>query len=236
MGVSRTLSVIKARNFIADFKGLCSSRAEVLAAFEKVGLSSCVFTNWQHRMGDDDTLRVNDEVFRTLCEVSGLSYNDYFIKSTTYRKNPKTNGKPSAKVHSHKMKNGVRVTTYIKTEDTPSNATAIESAAANVAGELLEAIIDFKRHMEVYRKLLGVSTADLVDDYGVENYAEIVSGKDSLSLSKYVLISAIFMEKFNSMTDGPLKVAFEDLATKYNDIYIQSIFFGNTEKRKKGGR
>ena len=236
MGTTKTLSVIKAKNFIADFKGLCSSRTEVLAAFKKAGLGRTVFTNWKHRMGDDGIISVNDDAFRSLCEVSGLSYDDYFIKSTTYRKNPKNSGKTSAKVRSHKMKNGVRVTTYTKTEDAPSNKNTVETVAANVAGELHSALVDFRRHMEVYRKLLGLSIATLTDDYGVENYANIESGKDSISMSKYILISAIFMEKFNNMADSPIKTAFEDLATSYHDIYIQSIFFGDTKKRKKSGR
>lgn len=228
MARSKAEVIVKVLDFINDFKALNSSPAEVLSALKGEGLSEGTFWNWKSRADEKGYAVVSESTFTRLCEVSGLSYADYYIgervrKTTTH---PKSN-----KVHSSRLKNGVRVTVYTK-PDMPKSETPSEP----VKDELAIRLSSFRNHMEVYRKLLGISTSTITGDYNIENYNDIVNGKEVLSISKYIKISKIFMDTFNNFPTSPLKDAFIELATMYNDIYIGIIYFGDTVGRKKKGR
>lgn len=218
--------IIKGRNFISDFKALCSSPEEVFNSFKKAGLSNSVFYNWTFRTNSEGEVSVSEDVFNKLCDISGLDRSDYFISEKRgYATKPKTR-----KVNSTRLKNGITVTTYTKAENSDVSATTDSTKTAFALN-----ISNFRDHMEVYRKLLGISTSDIVDNYHIDNYVNIANGREVLSISTYFALSAIFISAYKALPDSPIKVAFYDLASKYNDIFVQAIYFGDNIK-KKGSR
>lgn len=226
MAGSKNKLLIKGKQFVEDFTALNSSNKETLEVLKKVGLSPSIFNNWKHRTQEDGTLKVNAETFDKLIDVSGLSYDDYFIEKIVY----KTEKKKTPKIRQTQMKNGVVVTTYIKTESKSE-----ETQKNSMRNELKLKISSFKDHMVIYRKLLGLSTSDMETLYGISNYGNIEKGDEVLSVSTYFLISSIFMAVYGRLPNSPLKNGFIDLASSYNDICINIIYFGAANK-KKGGK
>lgn len=222
MGRSKSEVIVKVVDFINDFKALNSSPSEVLVALKNEGISKGTFWNWKSRADEKGYAAVSESTFTRLCEVSGLSYADYYIGERVYKTTKPR--KPKA-VHSTRLKNGVKVTTYTRVEPEKKPEVLNDDFALNLTS--------FKNHMEVYRKLLGINTSTLVNDYGIDNYTDIVNGKDALSISKYFKLSKIFMDAYKIYPESPLKDAFKELAMSYNDIYVGIIYFGDTLKKKR---
>lgn len=212
--------IIKGAEFVRDFRSLNSSLAEITKALAKAGLSAGTLYNWETRSQETGVARVAGDSFKALCDISGLSYEDYYVGPATYpRKHPaKTVHK---NVNSKRLDNGVVVTTYSSIEMEKGVNKPTSAAVAHLK------IKNFRDHVEVYRKLLGLSTAMLVNDYHIENYPDIEAGKNTLSVSTYFKLCEIFMTEYNRLSDGALKNAFKELATSYQDICIKIIYFGD---------
>ena len=215
--------IIKAKAFVHDFKSLNSGYNEITKTLKDLGYSASLLYNWTTRMDSEGNAKVSEACVRKLCEISGLSFDEYYVGPVS-SKAPKSTQK---KVTSSTLKNGIRVTTYSKPQSTKPDPTQVKTSkfALNISS--------FKTHMEIYRKLLGIHTSTLVDDYGIKNYADIESGKDSLSVSTYFTLCQIFLAEYDKLLSSPLKTAFEDLAKTYNDIYVSIVYFGDTSKKRK---
>lgn len=229
MSYSKDMLMIKGMKFIEDFTALNSSSAETYKVLKKVGLSGSVFNNWKQRMVDGKA-RVNAETYQKLIDVSGLSYDDYFIEKTTLSKKKTTVAAP--KVKQTRMKNGIVVTTYSSTKTSDSKTSTDSNNSSR--DEFKSKISSFKNHMVVYRKLLGLSTSDMENSYGISKYSYIEKGDEVLSVSTYFKICNIFMGVYGRLPESSLKSGFIDLASAYNDICIRIIYFGTSTK--KGGK
>lgn len=229
MAKEREMILVKARDMMNDFMALNSSRKETMKVLKEADLNPKLFEVWQYKMKQDtDTLRIHAETLRKLCSISGLSYDDYFIGNTSYRKDPSKPTMTKVNTKSKKLKNGIVVTTYIKE---PKKPAVVDSAKK----ELTLRLSSFRTHMEIYRKLLGLLVSDMEESFGISDYADIENGSKILSISTYFEISKIFIDRFKVLPESPLKTAFSDLATNYNDIYIKIVYFGDTVKRRGRG-
>lgn len=213
--------VIKARDFVHDFKALNSGYNEISKTLKELGYSPSLMYNWMTRLYDDGLATVSESCVRKLCEVSGLSFDDYYVRPYASSTTPK----PTKKVTSSRLKNGIRVTTY-------STTTVEEKPKSAITTQFALNISSFRSHMEIYRKLLGIHTSTLTDDYNIKNYTDIESGKDGLSVSTYFTLCQIFLAEYDKLLTSPLKTAFEDLAKTYNDIYVSIVYFGDSTKKK----
>lgn len=222
--------LIKGQKFIEDFKSLNSSHTEVVHALKSCGLSAQVFINWRARADADGNCIAAEGTLRKLCAVSGLTYEDYFVKKLPARKTANEISKTSVTrktktVHRQKLKNGVVVTTY-----TSDSANKTDTKPVQV-DELHAKISSFRSHLVVYRKLLGLSKTDMQQALNSDTYPDIESGNAVMSVSTYIKISNILMKTYILMTTdtpkSPIIDAFDTLASEYNDIYIQSVFFGD---------
>ena len=232
---AKDLILFKGQKFIEDFKSLNSSYTEVVESLKKVGLSASIFYNWTHRMDADGNSRTSSEILHKLCDVSGLTYEDYYIKPFKKRArrkkgervfvSPEVYAAHVAKVNSHKMKNGVVVTTYT------SNPAAKKDIGPEQVDELHSKISSFRSHLIVYRKLLGLSKTDMQQALSLDTYPDVESGNAIMSVSTYIKISNLLMKTYTAMPDSSITRAFNTLATEYADIYIQSIFFGNKSSK-----
>jgi len=221
MSASKNVLVIKVADFIKDFRELNSSYAEMVKVLKTLGLSEGIFYNWKSRMTPEGLGRVNAETYNSLISVSGLSYDDYFVEKAN-TKRPKTNKSNTPKVHYQAMKNGIKVATYSKPADAPKTQTINMPAEIDFG---MNVVACFKKHMQVYRRLLGIHTSTMVETYGIDNYAAIEDNREPLSITTYIKISKIFMTEYNKLPESPLKDAFTDLAKKYKDIIIQVVYF-----------
>lgn len=221
MARSKSEVIVKVIAFMDDFKALNSSPAEVISALKNEGISKGLFWNWRNRSDVQGNATVSKDIFTKLCEISGLSYADYYVGERVGKAKPHK----TKTVHSTRLKNGVKVTTYTKVEPEKKPEVLNDDFALNLTS--------FKNHMEVYRKLLGINTSAITNDYGIDNYVNIVNGKDVLSISKYFKLSKIFMDTYKDYPESPLKDAFRELAFNYNDIYVGIIYFGDTLKKKR---
>lgn len=237
MAGSKDMILIKGREFIQDFKSLNSSGSEVTKSLKAAGLSAQTFYNWSYRMNEDGTSRVSEAVFAKLCEVSGLSYGDYFIARTTYFRNPKAKKQKASGCRQKRLKNGITITTYTRNKDTADKVDTVntvdnastdnkESKCIDVKKDMF-AVSSFRHHMIIYRKLLGISTSDMEDVYGILDYKGIENGTATLSISTYMKLSGIFMDAYKKLDNPVIKNAFEELAANYNDIYIKVVYFGD---------
>ena len=228
--MSSKMITIRGSEFMKDFKELTSSQTEMLAQFKKAGLSASVFYNWTHRLEADGTCRVSKDTYKRLVDISGLSYDKYYIGETSYFKSPSSPRKSASNVKTVRLKNGITVSTYTKPAEDPIKP------AENPKDTFQLALSSFRSHLEIYRRLLGIHTSTMVNTYNISNYIDIEDGKVVLSLSTYFLLSKIFIEQYNALEASPLKKAFEDLAASYNDIYVSSLYFGDSVKAPKKRR
>ena len=218
--------LFKGKQFVEDFKSLNSSYAEVVSALKRCGLSAQLFTNWRARADANGNYTAAETTLRKLCAVSGLTYDDYFIKSlaknkTTRKKTTKTPSTSKKSIHTCKMKNGVVVTTYTSAPGSKNDDNKTHTV------ELHSKLSSFKNHLIVYRKLLGISTSEMKELLNIENYSDIENGKATMSVSTYIAISGAILDQLKITASPQIKSAFILVATEYNDIYIRSTYFGD---------
>ena len=210
--------VVNVKKLVEDFSSLNSSPSEIRKSLTDSGLNPNLFANWKHRMSENGTLGVRISTLEKLSEISGLSYKDYIIPNEKPTRKPYMS---RLNVRSKRLNNGVVVTTYVKGEE-PSETNSTQGTSI-----MASCISSFKSHMEIYRKLLGLSRAELEESFKIYNYSEIEAGNDVLSISTYFDLSKVFIDTYNNLEDSPLKKAFYDLASAYNDIYVKTVYFGD---------
>lgn len=221
--------LVNVKKLAEDFSALNSSPREVRQSLADSGLNSNLFSNWKHRMSEEGTLGVRISTLEKISEISGLSYKEYIIPNAKPTRKPYMS---RLNVHSKKLNNGVVVTTYRKDEESS------ESNSTQETSIMAMRISSFKSHMEIYRKLLGLSRGELEESFKISGYSEIEAGNAVLSISTYFNISKVFIDTYNDLKDSPLKKAFYDLASAYNDIYVSIVYFGDaylySSKEHKG--
>ena len=222
--------LIKATEFIADFKSLNSAPSEITKTLEKCGYHKNLLYNWDAKAkAKGGELRVSKDIFLLLCDISGLSVEDYLISYGKSPKAKKASNSGSTQKITHVKKNGYSVTTYIQKTNSKAKSDEVESGREQFAFRLTS----FRNHMQVYRRLLGLTTTVMRDDYKIDNYMDIEDGKVVLSIATYFTLSKIFMDKYNALPNSAIKTAFADLAATYNDIFVDVIYFGDVMKSNK---
>lgn len=228
--------LIKAIKFISDFKSLSSSPSEVAKTLEKSGYHKNLLYNWEAKAkANGGELRVSKDAFLHLCDISGLCVNDYFISYGKNSRAKKTPNPTATQTITYVKKDGYSVTTYAKKPQAKSSA-APEVASPETASDREQfafRLTSFRNHMQVYRRLLGLTTAVMRDDYKIDNYMDIEDGKVVLSIATYFTLSKIFMDKYNALPNSAIKTAFADLAADYKDIFVDVIYFGDIKKNNK---
>ena len=232
MAGKREMILIDGESFIRDYKEKFPTRHQLRQTMVVAQLAQDSFDRFRRKLGTSGELRLYKDTYKRLCTIANFDYDTYFLEETTYKKSSeKPRVKKTSTTSKTKYKNGVTATVYTKNEvapKAPSKDIMKSTFALNISS--------FRSHIEIYRKLLGLSIDTLISDYNLDNYEAIENGSETLSISTYFKLSQIFVDTYNALPETALKKAFADLASTYHDIYVGIIYFGDNVKVKKKGR
>jgi len=213
--------IIRAEKLETDFRDFCNATDSTLVeAFKCINLSPATFLRWRSKAENGGQVSVRPTVLDKICTLIDSDPTNYILGETKFSGGSKSNHKSSSK----RLKNGTRVTVYSKPKD------EVKEPKASSVDSMHSAARSFSGHMEIYRRLLGVSRDYMNEIY--EGYSEIESGESSLSISTYMDISRAFISVYKQMEDGPVKNAFEMIAKEYNDIFVGVVYFRDVRKVK----
>lgn len=132
---------------------------------------------------------------------------------------PSSNESVGTRIITKKMASGAKLT----------KVTHSDNNVELVLNDMDDKMSSFVTHLPVYMCALHITSEQLIKDTGISYFKKIRDKESNMGLYDYIVISRYLLKRYSECVVKDYSSTFSQIATMFRDIYITSIYFGDSD-------